>query len=95
MTQVFEAGMGSTEDAPEIIGLFLSNGRFKCNEDACARKTFGRAAELRRHITTTHAADKPQFWCHVPSCTRSANIKKKPFSREDKLASHIRNMHED
>jgi hypothetical protein len=95
-THVSKTGMGSIQkDAPEIIGSLLSNGRFKCNEDACARKTFGRAAELRRHITTTHATDKPQFWCYVPSCARSASGNKKPFSREDKLASHIRNMHED
>lgn len=90
---VFKTGISpARKNSPEIIGSLLSNGRFKCTEGACARKTFGRVTELRRHITTTHAADKPQFWCHVPSCARSS---KKPFSREDKLASHIRSMHED
>ncbi|OAL52875.1 hypothetical protein IQ07DRAFT_344733 [Pyrenochaeta sp. DS3sAY3a] len=77
------------EASSATMGSILFNGKFKCTEVACANKTFGRRAELQRHHATIHAVEK-WFWCPVPSCSRS----KEPFARKDKLADHVRNIHE-
>lgn len=77
------------EASSATMGSILFNGKFKCTEVACANKTFGRRAELQRHHATIHAVEK-WFWCPIPSCSRS----KEPFARKDKLADHVRNIHE-
>ena len=76
------------------IGIVLMNRKFKCSERQCGSKTFNRPAELRRHYLTIHASQKPEFWCHVPACNRSAALGIKSFSRKDKLEEHIRKSHE-
>jgi len=37
-----------------------------------------------------------QFWCPIPDCNRSESYggQKRPFSRKDKLNSHVRNIHQ-
>ncbi|KAH7350405.1 hypothetical protein BKA66DRAFT_541164 [Pyrenochaeta sp. MPI-SDFR-AT-0127] len=83
------------EDALAAIGIVLRNGKFKCNEVQCANKTFSRPAELKRHHNTAHAARKPEFWCAIPSCKRSAAIEGgTPFPREDKLRDHVQKVHD-
>jgi hypothetical protein len=76
-----------------VIGAMYHSGRFKCLHPGCARKSFGRQAELKRHYDTIHAAQKPSFWCCVPSCERSLDRGGYPFTRRDKLNDHVRTMH--
>lgn len=82
-----------TRDAATKIGSILSNGIFVCDNKNCAGLTFARQAELRRHFTTLHATNKPEFWCQVPFCQRSMKTGGQPFRRKDKLKPHIRSMH--
>lgn len=79
-------------DSDTAIGTALKSGRYKCNVLRCARKTFSRPAELRRHYDTVHIV-KRQFWCLVQSCERSVSAGGKPFPRQDKLRDHVRSMH--
>lgn len=81
------------EDAVARIGSVLSNGRFVCDVEGCGAQTFARQAELRRHHTTLHATNKPNFWCHVPTCRRSISRGREAFHRKDKLVAHVRSMH--
>lgn len=81
-----------TEASP-VIGSMLLNGKFKCSQRECVKKTFKRAAELRRHHNTVHSTQKPEFWCLISSCERSAASGTKPFSRKDKQGDHMRKMH--
>ncbi|KAH7083483.1 hypothetical protein BKA63DRAFT_561643 [Paraphoma chrysanthemicola] len=81
------------DDTVTRIGSVLSNRKFVCDEENCAGQTFARLAELRRHYTTHHAADKPNFWCHVPTCPRSVSGVGEAFRRRDKLAAHVKSMH--
>jgi hypothetical protein len=83
------------EDAVTKIGSLLSNGTFVCDDERCAGRTFARQAELRRHHTTIHAANKPSFWCHVPTCQRSMSGGGSAFHRKDKLMAHVQSMHPD
>ncbi|KAF1833446.1 hypothetical protein BDW02DRAFT_500548 [Decorospora gaudefroyi] len=69
------------------------NGKFKCNRANCEHKTFNRPAELKRHHNTTHSVKKPEFWCPVSRCERSAHVRMKSFPRKDKLKDHVRLMH--
>jgi hypothetical protein len=82
-----------TEDAVAGIGAVLSNGRFMCDAEGCGGQTFARHAELRRHYTTIHASNKPNFWCHVRRCRRSISGGGKAFHRKDKLMAHIKSRH--
>jgi hypothetical protein len=82
------------DDSDAAIGTALKNGKFKCILERCARKTFKRQAELRRHYKTIHAAQKPEFWCNVLSCDRSVAAGGRPFHRKDKLQDHVQRMHE-
>jgi uncharacterized Zn-finger protein len=63
----------------------FNNGkqRITCDEEGCT-KTFGRAAEFRRHKKTAHSL--PKFQCVFFGC-------KKTFSRADKLSDHLRQGH--
>ncbi|KAH7406016.1 hypothetical protein DE146DRAFT_650488 [Phaeosphaeria sp. MPI-PUGE-AT-0046c] len=81
------------EDIVARIGSVLSNGKFVCDAEECGGQTFARPAELRRHHTTLHATNKPNFWCHVPTCRRGIRGRGGAFHRKDKLAAHIQSMH--
>lgn len=85
--------MTKVEDAVARIGSVLSNGKFVCDAEGCEGQTFARQAELRRHHTTLHATNKPNFWCSVPACRRSMSGGGNAFHRKDKLAAHVRSMH--
>jgi hypothetical protein len=96
-------GMDLTSDISEsnndtnlevIIGSVMSNGRFKCAEHGCYRRSFGRQAELRRHYYGAHTK-KLAYWCEVAWCDRSQAIGTRPFPRKDKLRAHVRSMHGD
>ena len=81
-------------DDPELaIGSFHHNGKFKCLQRRCARKSFGRPAELKRHYDTIHAVRKPAYWCREPMCQRSRANGGYPFHRNDKLRDHMRKVH--
>ena len=82
-----------TEDTVTNIGSVLNNGKFICDHMDCVGRTFTRQAELRRHHTTLHAANKPEFWCRVSTCRRSMGKGGKAFPRKDKLMAHVRSMH--
>ncbi|KAH7068605.1 hypothetical protein FB567DRAFT_246747 [Paraphoma chrysanthemicola] len=82
-----------TDDAAMRIGSVLSNRKFACDDEDCAGQTFARLAELRRHHFTHHAVDKPNFWCHVPTCPRSVSRGGEAFHRRDKLVAHVKSMH--
>lgn len=85
--------MSNSNNGVARMGSVLDNGHFVCDDEACAGRTFGRQADLRRHYTTLHAANKPSFWCHVSSCRRSIGGGGKAFHRKDKLMAHVRSMH--
>ncbi|EMD87742.1 hypothetical protein COCC4DRAFT_142674 [Bipolaris maydis ATCC 48331] len=74
-------------------GHAVQRDRVHCTWPNCT-KTFGRLQELVRHHNSIHKLRTP-FWCPVPSCNRSSSFprRKRPFSRKDKLDSHMRNMH--
>lgn len=95
--QIYKARISipKVDDAVARIGSVLSNGKFVCDAEGCESKTFARQAELRRHHTTLHAANKPNFWCQVPTCRRSMNSGGEAFHRKDKLAAHVRSIHFD
>jgi hypothetical protein len=91
-----QAPKGSCEGHDEsdtVIGTALKNGRFKCAAQGCGSKSFNRLPELRRHYNTVHAAKKPEFWCDVQCCTRSAAAGSRPFHRRYRLMDHMRTMH--
>jgi hypothetical protein len=81
------------EDTATRIGFVLSNGRLVCIHNKCAGRSFARKAELKRHYTTLHAHNKPNFWCPVVACLRSEHRGDNAFHRKDKLTAHIRSMH--
>lgn len=82
------------DDQPDaVIGMVLRHGKFKCNRRECTLTTFSRTAELRRHYTTVHARQKPEFWCRELFCARSAASNGRPFPRKDKLRDHVQKMH--
>jgi hypothetical protein len=90
----FHDSGGISFDSPDtVIGSMYHSGRFKCLHPGCARKSFGRQAELKRHHETIHATQKPAYWCRVPSCERSRARGGYPFTRRDKLNDHVRAMH--
>lgn len=94
--QRFWPKVGMIDDNQETIariGSVLSNGKFMCNDESCTGQTFGRPSELRRHHTTLHATNKPNFWCHDPTCPRSVERGGEAFHRKDKLAAHVNSMH--
>lgn len=81
------------EETP-AIGIVFQDSKFKCNKGQCAHRTFGRLAELKRHYQTTHSAQKPELWCTVPSCERSAAVTGSwPFLRQDNLRVHVQKVH--
>ena len=92
--QIHNAGtaMPEADDAVATIGSVLSDGEFVCDVEGCGNRVFTRPAELRRHATQ-HAANKPNFWCQVPTCRRSMIRGGTAFSRKDKLAAHVREWH--
>jgi len=75
------------------IGHVLENGKYTCVLGTCARKTFNRPADLRRHHSTIHAIQRPQFWCTVSTCPRSAAAGGQAFRRRYRLHHHVRKMH--
>jgi hypothetical protein len=82
------------KDAPEqVIGSLHLDGRFKCPRPVCARKTFARQAELRRHYNTSHASQKPAYWCQAITCPRARANGGYAFTRKDKLMDHERKVH--
>lgn len=85
-------GVDSEADVTRI-GSVLNNGKFMCDYERCAGQTFSRQAELRRHHTTIHAFNKPNFWCPHTSCRRSMSGGGEAFHRKDKLTAHIQSMH--
>lgn len=92
-TTVHVSPSDGDNDSDAAIGIVLKNGRFKCNMAQCADKSHGRTAELRRHYDTTHATKKPEFWCQVLHCDRSAAVGGQPFHRKYRLQDHMRNLH--
>lgn len=93
--QYARTAMPEVDDVVAKIGPVLSNGRFVCDIEGCGIQTFARQAELRRHHTTLHAANKPNFWCQDPTCHRSMIEGGKAFHRKDKLVANVRSMHPD
>lgn len=91
--QTARTAMPEVNDVVARIGSVLSNGKFVCDVEACGSQTFTRQAELRRHYTTLHAANKPNFWCQIPTCRRSMIRGGEAFHRKDKLMAHVRSMH--
>ncbi|KAH7082245.1 hypothetical protein FB567DRAFT_101770 [Paraphoma chrysanthemicola] len=83
----------NVSDDDPVVGFLLQSGRFKCVDIRCARRSFGRRAELKRHYDGAHAPVRHIYWCPVPSCERSSSIGGKCFYRKDKLNDHIRAMH--
>lgn len=81
------------EDVITRIGSILSNGKFMCDNERCAGRTFARQADLKRHHTPIHPVNKPNFWCQVLSCSRSRSAGGEAFHRKDKLMAYVRNMH--
>ncbi|EUC30607.1 hypothetical protein COCCADRAFT_103506 [Bipolaris zeicola 26-R-13] len=67
--------------------------RVHCTWPDCT-KTFGRLQELTRHHNSVHELTT-SFWCPVSACNRSEGFpgRKPPFTRKDKLKSHMRIMH--
>lgn len=59
--------------------------RFVCPK--CPSKSFGRQAELRRHVLNKHESN-PQLSCPAPQCSRLF-----PTHRKDKLRDHVRKSH--
>ena len=86
-------GEGTDSDDDVEIGVVLKNGRFRCRELACSRKSFARRTELVRHYKSKHAPKKRHYWCGVASCVRSRGVGHRSFPRKDKLLSHVRTMH--
>jgi hypothetical protein len=89
------------DDSDQAIGTALKNGRYKCNVETCAKTSFKRPAELKRHYNTIHAVQKPEFWCEVLFCERSlagaAGIAAggQPFHRKYRLQAHMQKVHHD
>jgi hypothetical protein len=88
-TPLLGAGLPTSQQAleqPSAADTTLFNSgkqRLACNEKGCT-KTFGRAADYRRHKKTAHSA--PKFQCIFFGC-------KKTFARADKLGDHLRKGH--
>jgi hypothetical protein len=80
-------------DSDQHIGAVLKNGGCKCNKSPRASKSFKRVAELKRHYNTTHADQKPEFWCKIIFCNRSAAAGGKSFHRRYRLQAHMRTIH--
>ncbi|KAF2128018.1 hypothetical protein P153DRAFT_261112, partial [Dothidotthia symphoricarpi CBS 119687] len=94
----------ATRRAPQHvpIGVILSNGNacddiYECSISACAGRTFGRLAELKRHHQSKHeglAGHKARFWCPVDGCeSRSMADDGKAFPRKDKMMDHLAKVH--
>jgi len=88
-----DASDDDVSDNVARIGIVLANSKYKCNLLQCAHKTFNRPAELRRHHSTIHATQRPEFWCTVSSCTRSAAGGGEAFRRKYRLRDHMRKVH--
>jgi hypothetical protein len=69
------------------------HGKVSCDWLEC-EKTFTRKSDLRRHCDTVHRRTE-QFWCLVTGCTRSKDFpgQSRPFPRNDKFDSQVRNVH--
>jgi hypothetical protein len=82
---------------PKTIGYIQHGGSyvFMCSRPACRNKSFGRWADLKRHIEAFHEVKDNVLWCPVSTCKRSEAFGDKPFptTRKDKLMEHIRKMH--
>jgi hypothetical protein len=86
-----------------ILGLLIINNdgdneRYECPLPACTGKTFGRAAELKRHHVSCHDGfgnKKAQYWCPVSGCERSKTGDQGSFPRKDKMIDHLERMHKD
>ncbi|KAF8855482.1 hypothetical protein BDZ45DRAFT_804915 [Acephala macrosclerotiorum] len=62
-----------------------------CTRDGCKHKTpFRGKADLQRHIDSVHD-NTPKINCPYRTCLSSYE---KPFSRKDKLISHLRKVHD-
>ena len=68
---------------PTVAAPHAPGSRDTCNVPGCG-KTFGRAAEFRRHKQTVHGEKK--FRCMVDSCDYS-------YGRLDKVREHMARMH--
>jgi hypothetical protein len=88
-----QSSQSSESDSDIAIGTAMKNGQYKCVNTLCAKRSFKRPAELKRHYHTTHAVEKPEFWCEVTLCNRSAAAGGKPFHRKYRLQDHMRKMH--
>jgi hypothetical protein len=89
-----QSSHSSESDSDIAIGTAMKNGQYKCVNALCSRRSFKRPAELKRHYHTTHAVEKPEFWCEVMFCSRSAAAGNKPFHRKYRLQDHIRKIHD-
>lgn len=74
-----------------IIGTIRLSGKVVCQHLGCSQ-SFGRPAELKRHHATSHAINKPDYWCRRPICDRS-RVGGRPFHRKDKMSEHERKVH--
>jgi hypothetical protein len=81
----------SEVEADTIIGTIRLGGDIRCYHLGCTR-AFGRLTELRRHYTTSHAVQRPEYWCSQPTCNRSM-AGGRPFHRRDKVRDHERRVH--
>ncbi len=72
------------------ISHFGSGGAYHCNEQYCQFIT-KRWRDLRRHYSSRHCKAPKKFPCHVLGCKYGGE---NGFAREDKLKSHVKNVHE-
>jgi hypothetical protein len=66
---------------------------FQCCHRACSHTSFRRVYDVSRRHDSKHATARPQFWCTVGGCDRSAVVGDRPFPRKDKLKDHVRKVH--
>lgn len=69
---------------------FGNSGDYHCLEEGCKTNT-KKFADLRRHYTVRHCTNASKFPCPVFGCKYGGD---NGFTREDKLKSHHRNVHQ-
>lgn len=65
-------------------------GEYHCLEEGC-NTTTKKFADLKRHHSNKHCTNAPKFSCPVLGCKYGGD---NGFTREDKLKSHHRNVHQ-
>lgn len=81
----------------QVLGLILNSSSgghlYSCHFPSCDHRTFARLQELKRHHTAYHLTPRPEFWCPISWCDRSAQRGLNPFPRKDKRDEHHMRVH--